>query len=66
LNVAAIELSVLVRQCRNRRIDTLEEMRSETTAWQDQRNSMQARIDWHFTTEDASIKLMRLYPTLDT
>ena len=65
LNVAEIELSVLVRQCLDRRIDTIEEMRSETAAWQAQRNNLQATIDWQFTTEDARIKLKRLYPTLN-
>ena len=64
LNIAEIELSVLVRQCLNRRIDTLAEMRSETTAWQDQRNNLEAKIDWQFTAEDARIKLKRLYPTV--
>ena len=64
LNIAEIELSVLARQCLNQRIDTLEKMSSETTAWQDRRNGLEAKIDWQFTTDDARIKLKRLYPTL--
>jgi hypothetical protein len=65
LNIAEIEINVLSRQCLERRIDTLEEMRSETWAWETQRDNAQSRIDWQFTTDDARIKLKRLYPTLD-
>lgn len=64
LNMAEIELSVLTRQCLNRRIDSLEEMANEVDAWQTQRNNTDAKIDWQFTTDDARIKLRRLYPTL--
>jgi hypothetical protein len=66
LNMAEIELNVLVRQCLARRIDNLHEMQAEVNAWQEQRNNAHSRIDWHFTTTDARIKLKRLYPTLDT
>lgn len=65
LNIAEIEINVLSRQCLDRRIDTLEEMRAETRAWEKQRDHAQSRIDWQFTTDDARIKLKRLYPTLD-
>lgn len=65
LNIAEIEINVLSRQCLNRRIDTFEEMRSETRAWETQRDHAKSRIDWQFTTDDARIKLKRLYPTLD-
>ena len=64
LNMAEIELHVLIRQCLNRRIGDLEEMRSEVEAWQNHRNTAQARIDWQFTCENARIKLKRLYPTV--
>lgn len=64
LNMAEIELSVLVRQCLDRRIDNLEEMSAEVHAWQEQRNNADATIDWQFTSDDARIKLKRLYPTL--
>lgn len=64
LNMAEIELSVLTRQCLNRRIDTVQEMVDEVDAWQTQRNNTNARIDWQFTTDDARVKLKRLYPTL--
>jgi len=66
LDMAEIELNVLIKQCLNRRIDNLEEMRSEVAAWQKQRDNMNSKINWQFTCENARIKLKRLYPTLDT
>lgn len=65
LNVAEIELGVMIRQCLNRRIDTIEELRNEVNAWQAHRDQLDAKVNWQFTTEDARIKLKRLYPTLD-
>lgn len=64
LNMAEIELNVLIGQCLNRRIADVEVMRSEVKAWELKRNGMQARVNWQFTAEDARIKLKRLYPTL--
>jgi len=65
LNMAEIELNVLIRQCLNRRVAKIEIMRSEVKAWESTRNGMNARVNWQFTAEDARIKLSRLYPTLD-
>jgi len=65
LNMAEIELNVLIRQCLDRRIDNLNEIQDEVEAWQKQRNNANSRIDWQFTTKNARIKLKRLYPTLD-
>ncbi len=65
LNMAEIELNVLTRQCLNRRIDDIDVVRREVKAWQDSRNNKIAKVNWQFTTEDARIKLSRLYPTLD-
>lgn len=62
LNIAEIELSVLTRQCLSRRIPDLEILRSETQAWQTQRNAEAKGVDWQFTTQDARIRLKRLYP----
>ena len=62
LNIAEIELSVFSRQCLNRRIPDLETLRSEVEAWQQYRNENAGRVDWHFRTHDARIKLKRLYP----
>jgi len=64
LNMAEIELNVLIRQCLNRRIPTIETVVSEVGAWQRHRNTKNATINWRFTTKDARIKLKRLYPTL--
>ena len=62
LNVAEIELSVLSRQCLNRRIPDKETFESEIKKWNANRNNQQIGVDWHFTTKDARIKLRRLYP----
>lgn len=65
LNMAEIELNVLIGQCLNRRIAEIEVMRSEVKAWESARNGMKAGVNWQFTAEDARIKLKRLYPTFD-
>lgn len=65
LNMAEIELSVLTRQCLSRRIETIEEVRMEVKAWENARNNKNAKVNWQFTAEDARIKLVRLYPTLE-
>ncbi|WP_156161255.1 IS630 family transposase [Methanosarcina sp. 1.H.A.2.2] len=64
LNMAEIELNVLTGQCLKRRIDNIELVRKETLAWQKFRNNKNAKVNWQFTTEDARIKLARLYPTI--
>jgi len=64
LNMAEIELSVLARQCLDRRIPDRETLASEVAAWQEQRNAAGARTQWRFTTDDARIKLKHLYPSL--
>jgi hypothetical protein len=64
LNVAKGELNVMIRQCLNRRIDSIEELRDEVAAWQAARDRLAAKVNWQFTTEDARVKLKRLYPTL--
>ncbi len=65
LIVAEVELNVLTRQCLNRRLDSIEILRSEVAAWQASRDRIQAQVNWHFTTADARVKLKQLYPTLD-
>ena len=64
LNMAEIELNVLMGQCLKRRIDNITTIREETEAWQENRNNKKAKINWQFTTKSARIKLKRLYPTL--
>jgi hypothetical protein len=66
LNMAEIELSVLTGQCLNRRLGAKEELVREVAAWERQRNAAAARIDWRFTTDQARIKLKKLYPSVVT
>lgn len=66
LNVAEIELNVLHGQCLNRRIDNIETVIQEVSAWQNARNNKEAQVNWQFTAEDARIKLHRLYPTVES
>lgn len=63
LNIAEIELNVLTGQCLNRRIDDIGIVERESLAWQKYRNNKGAKVNWQFTTDDARIKLKRLYPT---
>src|ERR1700676_2624735 len=63
LNMAETELSVLSRQCLDRRIDDRDLMAREIATWQAERNAAIARINWQFKTADARIKLKRLYPS---
>jgi len=64
LNVAEIELSMLSRDCLNRRIDNAQRLDKELAAWQSHRNENQRRVKWQFTTADARTRLRRLYPSL--
>ena len=64
LNMAEIELSVLSRQCLSRRIGDQATLRHEIHAWQNRRNAQSANVKWQFTTQDARIKLKKLYPSL--
>ncbi len=64
--MAEIELSVFSRQCLNRRIPNLTTLTEEVDAWVKQRNSQDTWIDWRFTTQDAPIKLQKLYPSIQT
>ena len=60
--MAEIEIGALKRQCLDRRIPHAATIRSEVAAWQDHRNTADRLINWQFTTDDARIKLRRLYP----
>ena len=66
LNMAEIELSVLSRQCLDRRIADKAVLAREVGAWEEERNRNGASIDWRFTTSDARIKLKKLYPTIQS
>jgi hypothetical protein len=63
LNMAETELSVLSRQCLDRRIESKDIMTHEVAAWEKARNQACTKIDWRFTTADARVKLKRLYPS---
>jgi len=64
LNVAEIELSVLSRNCLNRRIPNATQLDQELIAWQQRRNKDASKVRWQFTTADARIRLRRLYPPI--
>jgi len=64
LNIAECELAVLTRQCLKRRIADISTLSNEVSAWADRRNGAKVTVDWQFTTEDARIKLKRLYPVI--
>jgi len=66
LNMAEVELSVLARQCLDRRIPDAATLAAEVAAWQAERNAAGVKADWQFTTADARTKLKKLYPVLPT
>jgi hypothetical protein len=66
LNIAEIELSALTLQCLDRRLPDLETLREETKQWEQKRNAAQKGVDWQFSTHDARIKLIRLYPQMQS
>jgi len=62
LNIAECELSVFAKQCLDRRIPDLDTLAEEARAWHRKRNAENKAVDWQFTTEDARVKLKKLYP----
>jgi hypothetical protein len=62
--LAELELSVLSRQCRDRRIPDAHTLTQEVTAWEQDRNANLRPVNWRFTTPDSRIKLKRLYPSI--
>lgn len=62
LNMAEVEFAALRRQCLNRRLGTVGELRAEVEAWQDARNEREVITNWQFRTADARVKLLHLYP----
>jgi hypothetical protein len=65
LNIAEIELSILSRQCLDRRIPDIATLKQVVHAHQQSRDALGRKVNWRFTTADARIKLKRLYPSLD-
>ena len=64
LDIAEIEFNIMTRQCLNRRIDSIEKLTSELAAWEKERNENHSKVNWHFRTKDARVKLISLYPEL--
>ena len=63
LNMAEIEISVLSKQCPDRRIGAAETLKREISAWEEERNKKSAKIEWRFTNTKARVRLKRLYPS---
>ena len=66
LNMAEIELSALNNQCLDRRISNIDSLKQEIEAWEENRNQKSQSVNWRFTTDNARIKLKRLYPSIQT
>ncbi len=65
LNIAEIELNVLDRQCLDRRIPDKPTLTKQIGVWETERNAAASQVNWRFTTDDARIKLKRLYPQIE-
>ena len=66
LNITEIERNVMTRQCLSRRIADIGRLRTELSTWEVERNTLAAKVNWHFRTSDARIKLNSLYPSFTT
>lgn len=66
LDIAEIELNVMTRQCLSRRIENIAKLRGELAAWEVERNTVAAKVNWQFRTADARVKLSSLYPMFTT
>ncbi len=64
MNRAEIELSLLSRQCLDRRISDADALTQAVAAWQQGRNTNPRPANWRFTNPDARITLKRLYPSI--
>ena len=64
LNMAEMELSILDRQCLDRRLDATKVVRREVGVWETQRNKAKITINWRFTIADARVKLKRVSPSI--
>jgi hypothetical protein len=63
--MAEIEISVMARQCLSKRMYNISNLESEVDAWAEKRNAKKAKVDWRFTTDDARIKLKKIYPSIE-
>ena len=55
-----IELNILSRQCLDQRISDQDTLKVAVASWENDRNQVEAKMDWQFTTEDARVKLKKL------
>ena len=65
LNMAETEISIMGRQCLNRRLESRIRMAEEVAAWEEERNTRKVRIHWTFTLAAARQKLRKLYPSIE-
>jgi transposase len=65
LNMAEIELSVLAKQCLDRRLEEQRCVAEEVRAWETQRKEQEAKVRWRFTVSDARVKLKKIYPSIE-
>ena len=66
LNMAEIELHVLIGQCLKRLISDINRIKEEVQAWQSNRNNKNNKINWQFTNKEARVKLKKLYPSIES
>ena len=64
VKTSAIQISIMNRQCLDRRLDSQGRIAAEVAAWEDERNARKARIHWTFTLAAARQKLRKLYPSI--
>jgi hypothetical protein len=62
--MAETELSILERQCLDRRLDATELVRKEVVAWEAPRDEAKVKIHWRFTIADARVKMKSVYPSI--
>jgi len=65
LNMAEIEINVLVNHGLSKRVSSIQQMKKEVAAWNKVRNKTAKKINWRFSAEDARIKLKQLYPLFE-
>ena len=65
LNIAEIGINIMTRECLDRRIPGIEELRREIKAWNDSYDKNPSPVNWQFTAQDSRIKLKKLYPDID-
>ena len=65
LNIAETELRVLGGDCLDRRMDSAGFVQTEVAFWEADRNTREAKVRWRFTTEEARVKLEKVYPVIE-